>query len=85
MNNGRILTLLDRSRTVLAKRTGLLKVLRANNWGLTIAGVSVRYSRRIRPFEKVETKGRTLCWDDRVIYLEPGMIKAKGETATQEI
>lgn len=85
MNNGRILTLLDLNRTVLAKRTGLLKVLRANNWGLTMAGVSVRYRRRIRPFEKFETKGRALCWDDRFIYLEQVMIKANGETANQAL
>lgn len=70
MNNGRILTILDLGRTVLAKRTGLLRVLRETKWGLTMAGVSVRYRRRIRPFVKFRVVSRAVGWDDRFFYLE---------------
>ena len=42
MNNGRILTILDLGRTGLAQRVGLLRALRENGWGLTIAGSSGR-------------------------------------------
>jgi len=70
MNNGRILTILDLGRTVLAKRVGLLTALRENSWGLTMAGVSVRYRKRIRPFVKFKTVSRAVGWDDKFFYLD---------------
>ncbi|MFY9205810.1 MAG: acyl-CoA thioesterase, partial [Yoonia sp.] len=68
MNNGRILTVLDLGRTGLAMRTGLLRVLRAQKWGLTMAGVSVRYRKRITPFVKFKIVSRAIGWDDRFFY-----------------
>ncbi|MCK0120501.1 MAG: acyl-CoA thioesterase [Yoonia sp.] len=70
MNNGRILTILDLGRTVLAKRVGLLDALKEKRWGLTMAGVSVRYRKRIRPFVKFKTVSRAVGWDDKFFYLE---------------
>ena len=70
MNNGRILTILDLGRTVLAKRVYLLRTLKENKWGLTMAGASVRYRRRIRPFEKFIVKSRCIGWDERFFYLD---------------
>ena len=70
MNNGRILTILDIGRGGLAQRTGLLDALRANRWGLTIAGSSVRYRKRIRPFAKFRTVSRSVGWGRRFFYLE---------------
>lgn len=70
MNNGRILTILDLGRTVLARRAGLLCAMRANGWGLTMAGVSVRYRKRIRPFVKFRIVSRCVGWDARFIYLD---------------
>lgn len=70
MNNGRILTILDLGRTILARRVGLLKALRDNRWGLTMAGVSVRYRRRIRPFVKFRVVSRAVGWDDKFFYLD---------------
>ena len=46
LNNGRTLTLYDLGRVPLAARSGLVRALRANRWGLTVAGSSVRYRRR---------------------------------------
>ena len=70
MNNGRILTILDLGRTILARRVGLLKALSENRWGLTMAGVSVRYRKRIRPFVKFKVISRAVGWDDRFFYLD---------------
>ncbi len=70
MNNGRILTILDLGRTTLARRVGLLQALRQNKWGLTMAGVSVRYRRRIRPFVKFRTVSKAVGWDHRFFYLD---------------
>ena len=52
LNNGRTLTLYDLGRLVLAKRCGLLSLLKAKRWSMPMAGASVRYRRRIRVFER---------------------------------
>lgn len=81
LNNGRTLTLYDLGRTTLAQRTGLLKVLRKKRWGLTMAGASVRYRRRIRTFETIEMRSRLAGWDDKFLYVEQSMWKTNGECA----
>jgi acyl-CoA thioesterase FadM len=82
LNNGRALTLYDLGRLVLAKRVGLIRSLMDNKWGLTMAGSSVRYRRRIRNLEKFETRSRLVCWDDRFFYLEQSMWKTDGACAS---
>lgn len=81
LNNGRTLTLYDLGRIPLARRVGLLAALRKHRWGLTMAGASVRYRRRIRTFERFEMRSRAVGWDDRFLYLEQSMWKATGECA----
>lgn len=73
LNNGRTLTLLDLGRLPLAKRVGLLATLKAQGWGLTMAGVTVRYRRRVRVFQRFEIRSRCVGWDHRFIYIEQGM------------
>jgi len=70
MNNGRILSILDIGRTGLAVRVGLIEALRRHRWGLTIAGSSLRYRKRIRTFVKFRTISRCLGWDHRFFYIE---------------
>ena len=81
LNNGRTLTLYDLGRTVAAQRAGLVAALRKNRWGLTMAGASVRYRRRIRTFETIEMRSRLAWWDDKFFYVEQSMWKADGECA----
>jgi acyl-CoA thioesterase FadM len=82
LNNGRALTLYDLGRIPLAQRIGLVPVLRANRWGLTMAGVSVRYRRRVRMFDRVEIRSRCVGWDERFLYIVQSMWK--GETCTSQ-
>lgn len=70
MNNGRILSILDIGRTGLAVRVGLIDALKKNRWALTMAGNSVRYRKRIRPFVKFTNVSRCVGWDHRFFYLE---------------
>jgi acyl-CoA thioesterase FadM len=70
MNNGRVLTLLDLGRFGLAGRTGLLKMLKREGWGLAVAGGTTRYRKRILPFVRFEMRTRTVGWDHRFIYME---------------
>ena len=73
LNNGRTLTLYDLGRLPLARRVGLDKVLAANGWGLTVAGSSVRYRRRVQAFARVEMRSRCIGWDARFVYLDQSM------------
>ena len=84
LNNGRTLTLYDLGRIPMAKRTGLIRAIRGNGWGLTVAGASVRYRRRIRMFQKFEIHSRALGWDKRFLYLEQS-IWTKGHCANQAL
>lgn len=84
LNNGRTLTLYDLGRIPLAKRMGLIGAISKNKWGLTVAGVSVRYRRRIRMFQKFEIHSQALGWDKRFLYLEQS-IWSKGYCANQAL
>lgn len=82
LNNGRAMTLYDLGRTMQAQRVGLISALRQNRWGMTVAGSSVRFRRRIRGFERFEMRSRAVAWDDKFIYLEQSMWKKNGECAS---
>lgn len=84
LNNGRTLTLYDLGRIPLAKRMGLFRALKENKWGLTVAGVSVRYRARVRMFQKFEIHSQALGWDERFLYLEQ-TIWSKGKCANQAL
>ena len=75
LNNGRTLTLYDLGRIPLAIRAGFSTAAKAHGWGLTVAGSSVRYRRRVRMFERVEMRSRCIGWDHRFLYMEQSMWK----------
>lgn len=75
MNNGRTLTLYDLGRIALSLRTGLAHTARTQRWGLAVAGVSVRYRRRIKAFERFDMVSRLVGWDERFFYMEQSMWK----------
>ncbi len=81
LNNGRTLTLYDLGRIPLAGRVGLIAVLRRERCGLTMAGASVRYRRRVRMFDRIEMRSRLLSWGARFMYLEQSMWRRDGECA----
>lgn len=76
LNNGRTLTLFDLGRIPLAIRTGLVDVLRQKGWGITVAGNTTRYRRRVRAFDRLEMRSRCIGWDERFFYMEQSMWKA---------
>ena len=84
LNNGRTLTLYDLGRIPMAKRAGLVAVLQKKRWGLTVAGASVRYRRRVRAFDRITMQSRATCWDDKFIYIEQSMM-VRGEVASHAL
>jgi acyl-CoA thioesterase FadM len=84
LNNGRTLTLYDLGRIPLAKRVGLINVLRKHRWGLTMAGAVVRYRKRVRVFDRFEMRSRAIGWDHRFFYIEQAMY-LRGEAASHVV
>jgi len=82
LNNGRTLTIYDLGRVPLGQRNGLHRALAANGWGMTVAGNSTRYRRRVKLFDRIEMVSRCIGWDARFLYIEQSMWKA-GECTSQ--
>lgn len=70
LNNGRTLTLFDLGRIPMSVRMGFDRVAKAKGWGITVAGNSTRYRRRVTLLQKVTQISRVVGWDDRFTYLE---------------
>jgi acyl-CoA thioesterase FadM len=81
LNNGRTLTLFDLGRIPLGKRTGLHRVLADKGWGLTVAGNSTRYRRRVTVFQRLTQVSRGIGWDDRFLYIEQSFWRGEECTA----
>jgi len=75
MNNGRHLTMMDFGRFDLASRSGLLKLVKENSWGLAVAGASVRYRHRLKLFQKYELHSEVIGHDDKWIYFHQKTIR----------
>jgi acyl-CoA thioesterase FadM len=75
LNNGRTLTLYDLGRVPLAVRCGLVAALRARGWGLTVAGASVRFRRRVRAFDRIEMRSAFVGRDARFLYVQQAMFR----------
>ncbi|MFK7875542.1 MAG: thioesterase family protein [Paracoccaceae bacterium] len=85
LNNGRTLTLLDLGRLGMGYRSGLFHSLRRERWGLTMAGSSVRYRKRIKGFDRFTVSTRVVCWDDKFTYIEQAMWKTDGSCANHAL
>lgn len=82
LNNGRTLTLFDLGRIPMSLRMGFDRVAKANGWGITVAGNSTRYRRRVTVFQKLTQVSRILGWDDRFVYLEQSFWRGGDCTAS---
>ena len=69
LNNGRTLTIMDLNRLPFGARVGLVKAIRENGWALTMAGVAVRYRKRVKMFDRVKITCRIAGRDERFFYL----------------
>lgn len=81
LNNGRTLTLYDLGRIPMARRSGMIGLLRQNGWGMAVAGASVRYRRRVRAFQRFTMQSAILGWDERFFYFQQTMWH-KGEATS---
>lgn len=83
LNNGRTLTLYDLGRLPMGKRMGFDRLLKERRWGLTVAGNTTRYRRRVTVFQKLTMVSRVLGWDERFLYIEQSMWRGGDCTSAQ--
>ncbi len=68
LNNARYLHYMELGRWDLSQRTGFLKVMRSNKWGVAVGGASIRFRRRIPLFRTFTVTSQVLGHDDRWFY-----------------
>ena len=65
LNNGRILTLFELGRWQMTVRLGLIRPFLRGGLTLAVAGVSVRYRKRVPIFHKYRMQTRVLGYGER--------------------
>lgn len=81
LNNGRTLTLFDLGRIPMSVRMGFKRVARAKGWGITVAGNSTRYRKRVTVFTRLTQISRVVGWDHRFAYVEQSFWRGDDCTA----
>jgi acyl-CoA thioesterase FadM len=81
LNNGRTLTLFDLGRIPMSVRMGFKAVAKAKGWGITVAGNSLRYRKRVTLGQKLTQVSRVIGWDARFVYLEQSFWRGEDCTA----
>ena len=85
LNNGRALSLFDLGRYGFLSRLGLMKYFFREKISNAVAGVSVRYRHRIRPFSRIQMRTRIVYSDDTFLYFEQLMLMSDGRCAVQSL
>lgn len=73
LNNGRTLTLYDLGRVPMLSRLGMRVINKQNDWGLAVAGNSLRYRKRIKVFDVIDMRSTLIGWDNRFFYVLQSM------------
>jgi acyl-CoA thioesterase FadM len=73
LNHGRTLTLFELGRWRMAGRMRLLSALQKQRIAFAIAGVSVRYRKRIPMMARFRMVTRFAGWDERFLYVDQSM------------
>lgn len=78
VNNGRYLTMMDIGRFQFGQKIGLMDNLKTKNWGIAVAGTSVRYRKRMHMFQKLVLHTRVVAIDERWTFFQQ-VIKRDGQ------
>jgi len=70
LNNARFFNYMELGRWDYIYRTGVLKIMRQQNWGATVGGSSIRFRRRIPYFSKFTLTSEMICHDSRWFYVK---------------
>ena len=83
LNHGRILTLLELDRWAATVRIGVMKHVIKERLMFPVAGISVRYRKRIPTWTKYRVQTRFIGFDERFTYAEQSMWQ--GDTCMNQL
>jgi len=70
MNNGRYLSLFDLGRWDLLVRTGMMDVMKSNDWYAVVSSETVTFRKSLQLWQRFDIESCLLGHDDKAIYLE---------------
>lgn len=70
MNNGRYLACADIGRLDLLVRSGLLRMVWKHGWRPIMSGVTIRFRRELKLFQRFAVETRVIHWSDRIMVME---------------
>lgn len=68
LNHARQITYLELGRWDYSYRVGFIDLMKSNNWGITVGGLSLRYRRRVPFLRAFSVITRPICHDGRWFY-----------------
>ena len=81
VNNGRHFVLFDLARYDIAMRTGLFRWVRKTRSAFVVAGSSIRYRHRLRPWRCTQVLSELVGIDDRFFYFQQRTVQS-GKTCS---
>ena len=76
VNNGRHFVLFDLARYDIAMRTGLFRWVRKTRSAFVVAGSSIRYRHRLRPWRRTQVLSELVGIDDRFFYFQQRTVQS---------
>ena len=68
VNNGRYLTLCDLGRIDMFVRSGLARVMLKNRWIPVVSGVTMKFIKPLRVFDRIRIVSEVSHWDEKYFY-----------------
>lgn len=81
LNNSRFLSCMDYGRIHWLAAAGILKLVVRERWTPLVGSVLITYRRSLPLFARFTLATRTLCWDDRWVYMEQTFTSTAGLAA----
>jgi len=81
LNNSRFLSCMDYGRMHWLAAAGMLGLVVSERWTPLVGSVFITYRRSLPLFTRFTLATRTLCWDDRWVYIEQTFTYAGGLAA----
>lgn len=79
MNNGRYLTIMDIGRMDYVIQLGIGTYALKHGYIPVLSGATIRYRLPLLPFQKYVLKTRSICWDEKWVYMEHRFVIAGGK------
>jgi acyl-CoA thioesterase FadM len=81
LNNSRYLTCMDYGRIHMIAANGILTHVIRGRWMPLVGSVDITYRRSLDLFAVFELRTRTLCWDEKWVYMEQSFHSKTGLVA----